>query len=121
MDLEFESTWRQTVKKISRHFDEDLDLKSILFLIGVQETGGQKESYNKNQKLDLMHVAVCRLLEPFGYYTFTGNDAEGWPHFERNKMLPNLNTPDQERLLKQAVIQYFESMDIRNTPSPSEN
>jgi hypothetical protein len=27
-----------------------------------------------------MHIAICRLLEPYGFYEFDF-DEEGWPHY----------------------------------------
>ena len=36
----------------------------------------------KQEKMDLMHVAVCTVLVPQGFYEFKGRDDDGWPHFE---------------------------------------
>ena len=38
------------------------DLNSILFLIGIQELGRVQTRFSKEEKQDLMHIAVCRLL-----------------------------------------------------------
>jgi hypothetical protein len=54
-----------------------------------------------------MHVAVCTLLEPFGYYEYEGRDADAWPHFKRIENLPPLSPPEQELLIKRAIIDYF--------------
>ena len=57
------------------------DLQTILFLIGVQELGRiPKEKFTKEEKRDLMHVAVCTLLEKDGYFEFEGRDQDGWQH-----------------------------------------
>ena len=92
MDLTFDHQWRALLKGLSSTYGEDLDLNSILFLIGVQELGQDIRKYGKQEKLELMHVAVCTLLEPFGYYSAQGRDNEGWPHFKKNKGLPALNS-----------------------------
>jgi hypothetical protein len=48
---------------------EDLDLDAIIYLIGVRNSG--KYTVNKkDEKLNLMHIAICRLLEPYGFYEF---------------------------------------------------
>lgn len=36
-----------------------------------------------------MHIAICRLLEPYGYYEFDFRDADGWPHYKVLKELPS--------------------------------
>jgi len=57
-----------------------------------------------------MHISICKLLEPFGFYTFSGNDDDGWPHYERNKELPHLESKEQQELLKRAIVDYFEEL-----------
>lgn len=100
--------------KIEEFFSEKFtdgekpDLDTILFLIGVQELGKGKKRFKKDEKLNLLHIAVCRVLEPFGYYRFDGLDKDGWPHFELLEPLPDLKSNEQTLLMKQAVIQYFE-------------
>jgi len=46
------------------------DLQSILYLIGIQELGrwDPEKNFSKEEKQDLMHVAVCTLLEEDGYF-----------------------------------------------------
>lgn len=110
MDLAFEKRWRDQVTKLSKHFDAGtLDLNAVLFLIGVQELGQHAREFKKDEKVALMHIAICVVLLPYGYYKELGRDADGWPHFERVKDLPALAAVDQERLMKEAVLAYFES------------
>jgi len=107
MDYAFEKEYSDTISKMSVHFGEKLDYAAILFLIGVQELGHEPKTYKKDQKLELMHIAICTLLEPYGYYSFEGRDEEGWPHFRKVDDLPALSAPDQETLIKRAIINYF--------------
>ena len=107
MDYEFELQWRETLKELSAQFGEDLDMQSLLLLIGFQESGQDKKRFSKNQKMDLMHVAICTLLEPWGYYVGKGLDEDGWPHFERVENLPPLSADEQEQLIKKSIIHYF--------------
>lgn len=83
-------------------------METILFLIGVQESGQLKEKFTKEQKQDLMHIAVCSLLEPSGYYEMEGADADGWPHFRQLKPMPDMNPIEQENFLKDHILFYFE-------------
>jgi len=108
MDFEFEKRWRETVDEISEAFDEKLDLQSIIFMIGVQELNLGFQKLNKQKKLEVMHIAVCTLLEPYGYYEFLGRDEDGWPHFENVKKMPHLEEKEQQKLMKEAIIEYFE-------------
>jgi len=108
MDVEFETQWQKTLKQISSQFGEELDVKGILFLIGVQELGQGRKVFSKDQKLELMHIAVCSLLEDYGYYIYEGKDADGWPHWKSTEKLPALKPMEQERLIKQAVVLYFQ-------------
>ncbi|GGF03588.1 hypothetical protein SAMN05443634_1023 [Chishuiella changwenlii] len=110
-------------KKIEQFFQENFtdgekpDLDTILFIIGVQELGQGKKKFKKDDKLNLLHIAVCRVLEPFGFYRFDGKDADGWPHFELLDELPPLKTNEQTLLMKYAVIQYFDDQQIINFES----
>jgi hypothetical protein len=112
MDFEFQKNWRETCKKASEllGWEETLDVASLLFLIGVQELGQGYREFKKDEKVNLMHVAICTLLSPFGYYELTGRDQDDWPHFDKKKELPPLSSADQDRLIKEAIIQYFENL-----------
>ncbi len=106
--------WKKIEQFFSAEFTdgETPDLDTILFLIGVQELGMGKRRFKKDEKLNLLHIAVCRVLEPFGYYSFDGLDPEGWPHFELKEELPPLKTNEQTLLMKHAIIQYFMDQNI---------
>jgi hypothetical protein len=83
------------------------DLNSVLFLIGVQELGKGPIRFTKEQKQDLMHVAVCTVLSLSGYFRQLPPDADGWPHFEQTESVPPGDLLAQETLLKTHVIRYF--------------
>lgn len=89
-------------------FGKKPDMETILFLIGIQEFGDIKENFTKEQKQDLMHVAVCSLLSQSGFYELEAVDEDGWPHFKQLKPMPELNMIDQENFLKDHVLLYFE-------------
>ena len=108
LDLTFEKRWRDLVKSLEARFAGPVDLNGIIFLVGVQELGQHAREFKKDEKVSLMHIAICVLLAPYGYYKELGRDADGWPHFERVKDLPPLNEKEQERLMKEAVLDYFE-------------
>ena len=90
-------------------FEKVPDMEAILFLIGVNELGGiPAKKFTKEQKQDLMHVAVCSLLSRRGYYEFIARDDDGWPHYDQLKPVEAEGLQTQERILKECVIEYFE-------------
>ena len=107
-DLVFEKRWRELATKMESRFGMPVDLNGLLFLIGVQELGQHARDFKKDEKVNLMHIAISVLLTPYGYYKELGRDADGWPHFERIESLPPLNAAEQERLMKEAILGYFE-------------
>ena len=108
MDLELQSKWNEVLEKLEGQFGPGMDLQSVIFLIGVQELGLGARNFSKKEKLDLMHIAICRLLSQYGYYEFDGYDNAGWPQWKSLEKLPNLQSKEQDQLIMQAVIDYFE-------------
>lgn len=100
--------WWNLEAKLVERFGKKPDMETILFLIGIQELGEVKEKFSKEQKQDLMHVAVCSLLAQSGYYELEGRDRDGWPHFRQLKDLPILLPNEQELFLKDHVLLYFD-------------
>ncbi|SDE48742.1 hypothetical protein [Riemerella columbipharyngis] len=113
MDLEYylneKELWEKVELFFQTHFDTEKhpSLEVMLFLIGVQELGSGKQNYSKDDKLNLLHIAVCRLLEPYGFYKFSGYDNDGWPQYKELQALPELKPNEQSLLMKKAIIQYF--------------
>jgi len=106
---DLQARWWKLEEKLMERFGKKPDMESILFLVGVQELGAVHEKISKEQKQDLMHVAVCTLLTPSGYYEMEGVDADGWPHFRQLKPLPVMDLIDQENFMKDHVLLYFQA------------
>jgi hypothetical protein len=111
-DLEFK--WDRLTYSFIKRTKKKPSLNSLLFLIGVQEVGKGKKEYTKEEKQDLMHIAICRLLSMSGYYELEGYDQDGWPHWKKLKNLPKFDLLEQENLLKAHIIEYFESLTGEN-------
>ena len=101
--------WNNLKTKLSVDFSENeiIDLDSIIFLIGLQELGQFQKRFNKQKKLEVIHIAVCKLLSDYGYYEYDHTDNDGWPHYKLIKKLPNLKAGEQTILMKKAIINYF--------------
>ena len=106
---DLQQRWWALEAKLVERFGKKPDLEAVLFLIGMQETGFVQEKISKEQKQDLMHVAVCCLLSRGGYYILEGYDEEGWPHYsELKKVETDQNTlAAQDILLKEYILDYF--------------
>ena len=100
--------WLKLRIRLKEQYGIKPEMDGILFLIGVQELGTGKQVYTKEQKQDLMHIAVCTVLAQSGYYLKEGYDDEGWPHFKQLKALPELGMMEQENFLKDHVLLYFD-------------
>ncbi|HEX5651475.1 MAG TPA: hypothetical protein VFX58_00285 [Chitinophagaceae bacterium] len=109
---DLQQRWWNLETKLVERFGKKPDMEAILFLIGLQETGFFREKITKEQKQDLMHVAVCSLLIPSGYYELDSLDDEGWPHFKQLRPMPDMNAFEQEDFLKDHVLLYFENHDF---------
>ena len=109
---DLQQRWWGLEAKLVERFGKKPDMEAVLFLIGMQETGMIKEKITKEQKQDLMHVAVCSLLSPSGYYEMDSVDEDGWPHFKQLKPMPDMNAIEQENFIKDHVLLYFEDHDF---------
>jgi len=108
-DIILKERWEGLVEKLSAQFadGDPLELDAIIYLVGVQELGQYHRKFKKDHKLDLMHIAICRLLEPYGFYEFDFFDEEGWPHYTVKEELPALKAGEQSVLMKEAIVSYF--------------
>jgi hypothetical protein len=109
---DLQSRWWKLEETLMQRFGKKPDMEAILFLIGMQELGNVKSKFSKEQKQDLMHVAVCTLLSQSGYYKVDGRDEEGWPHFTQLKALPEFNLIEQENFLKDHILLYFQNENL---------
>ena len=109
MSSDLKTKWNNLKTKLSVDFSDNeiINLDSIIFLIGLQELGQFQKRFNKQKKLEVIHIAVCKLLSDYGYYEYDYTDNDGWPHYKLIKKLPNLKAGEQTILMKKAIINYF--------------
>jgi len=107
MDYKLEEEYQLLMKKLEKDFGGGIDTEAIMILIGIQELGKGYKSFSKDEKINLIHVATCTILEPYGYYKYSHTDDDGWPHFNLVEELPPLSAKQQEHLMKEAVLNYF--------------
>lgn len=108
-DFDLEKRWSKLLKGLEELIGKKpSDMNGVLFLIGVQELGQGHRTFSKEQKQDLMHIAICKVLSLAGFYELDYIDQDGWPHWKLIKKLPHFDILEQEKLLKLQVIEYFE-------------
>lgn len=108
MEMDLNMEWVKVQLFVRKRFDEVLDVQTILYVIGLQELGMNHQSLKKEQKIDVIHIGVCSVLLPLGYYQKIGFDDDGWPHFKNIKKLPHEIVGEQQDVfMKKAIINYF--------------
>jgi hypothetical protein len=108
-DLDLERNWHALITYLESSIGKKpKDLNAVLFIIGMQELGMGAKRFSKEEKQDLMHIAICKVLSLSGYYELEGLDKDGWPHWKLIKKLPHFDLLEQEKLLKMHVLEYFE-------------
>ncbi|HBH07282.1 MAG TPA: hypothetical protein DDX92_11845 [Flavobacteriales bacterium] len=93
-------------------FGKGIDLEGMLFLIGVREMGLGLQSFSKQEKMELIHIALCSLLEPKGFYELEKYDSDGWPHYKKGPAFRVLSKKDQQELIKNAIINYTREVSL---------
>lgn len=108
-EIEIKEKWIEVTDTLKDRFDKIPDLNAILFIIGLREKKLIKKNYTKEEKQDLINLAVCKILSFSGYFNKEGNTEDGWPVWTQSKPMPRLEVNEQELLLKDHIIIYFES------------
>ena len=113
MDLpKKKSDWVLVQEKLKEKFGDELQIDAILFLIGIQELGMGRKKFKKDDKINILHIAICTLLEPYGFYKFIGRDKDGWPHWELTEKIPALESKEQNKLMTEAIVDYFKKQEL---------
>lgn len=102
--------WESLSSWFEKEFGMESDSQSMLFMIGIQELGKGAKKYSKSQKIDLIHIGICAVLKKEGYYEFSHNDVDNWPHYNNVRKLPLLKGQEQEQFMKEALIVYFDEV-----------
>ena len=105
---DLQQRWWNLEAKLVERFGKKPDMETILFLVGIQEFGDIRKKFSKEEKQDLMHIAICSLLAQSGFYELEKIDEDGWPHFRQLKSMPEMSMIEQENFLKDHILLYFD-------------
>ena len=106
--MEFNEEWEEFLLKASKHFKVMANYEFLLFVTGIQELGQGYKTYSKQEKMDLIALAQCKLLSMKGFMKEDGQDDEGWPKYIKLKNIEDLSPSQKENLVRKALIEYFE-------------
>lgn len=112
MSTEAKDKWFKIRELIERVYKKTPDLSAVLYIIGMRELGTTQREFKKEEKVKLMHIAVCRVLSTSGHYTLVGKDSKGWPVWELTAKLPHQDLFEQETYLRHHIIHYFEEEEL---------
>ena len=101
--------WNKVIHYLRGRFGKKMDIKSILFVLGLNELDKKKDSYEKEEKMDLMNIGFCKVTSLSGYFKMTGTDEDGWPIWEQVKAVPRMSAKEQEQFIKQHIVRHFEA------------
>ena len=104
--------WFKIRELIVKVFGKTPDLSAILYIIGMRELGTTQTEFKKEEKVNLMHIATCRVLSTSGHYELMGKDEKDWPVWELREKLPNQDMIAQEMYLRHHIINYFEEEEL---------
>lgn len=110
--FQVEKAWNELVKQLETDFGVRLSLEGVLLFIGLREAGLGFTDLSKEDKEELIDMATCVVLSASGYFVQKGVNPQGLPVFERNTdvPIPKLSVKEQETLLKQHIVNYFEEI-----------
>lgn len=110
-DAGLQARWQQLETWICNRFGrEHTTLEAILFLIGIQSKGrGYEPELEKEAKQTLILEGAYQVFEAIGLYERVGMEAGGFWVWERTAPLPEMGVEQQEKLLRIAILRYFEN------------
>lgn len=111
-DGELEARWKELQDWLAERFEREPGIEGILFLIGIQSAGrGYEPKLGKERKQDLIMEGTYCAFETLGLYRRIGADADGaWIWERTGPHLPKLPVEEQEKLLRIAILRYFEEV-----------
>lgn len=111
-DDALEARWQRLVERVAARYRRTPTLEALLFLIGIQDRGrGYEPRLDRDRKQDLIMEGTCCAFETLDLYRRVGMDADGFWVWERTRPLPELTVEEQEKVLRLAVLRYFEQLE----------
>ena len=104
--------WEAFLQMLEKQWGLKPSIEALLLLIGLQETGELNKRLSKDQKLRLIDIGMCVLLERTGYMQRSEEkDAWGYPKFRSIKPFPYKDTYQQQQWIQENILRYFQQQD----------
>lgn len=112
MSNSIEDGWINLSKFWEEKFGKSLSIQAALWVISMQEYPRLHTKYSSPDavvKEDLLHLAVCFILEIQGFCVFENLDNDGWPRYSSIAKFENLSLKEQETILARGIVCYFDN------------
>lgn len=109
-DAGTDERWEELCRNLEKSFGRDVTVEAILFLIGIQTRGrGFEPDLERDKKQDVIMEGTFSAFASLGVYERVGMENDGAWIWERvADPVPDLPVDDQEKLLRLAILKYFE-------------
>jgi hypothetical protein len=107
-----EAGFRELQTRLKSQFGRQPGVDAILFLIGMNVLGQGNRKFDREEKMNLLHIAHCTIFSAAGYYELEKIDEDGWPHFKTLKQYPSMELIEQELFIKHHILEYFRDIDF---------
>ena len=109
-------SWQTLQTSLVDLVGKEPSLEGILFLIGLRELGASPHAqFSKEEKQDLLNVAICAISSKSGFYHYIGRDADNWPHWKQLNPIPKMTHSEQDIFLKTHILNYFSELFVEPT------
>ena len=108
------NSWDNLTAFLEKNFGIEQNLTSVLFLIGIQESGKGFKSYDQQEKTEIIKLAQINLLARENFYIPIKGKDNGESVWIEN---PNMSIPTEsvlEKLLKSLILDYFNNQQFSN-------
>lgn len=107
---EDERRWEALSGWLEECYGREITLEAVLFLIGIQARGrGFEPDIERDRKQDVIMEGTFSAFASLGMYERVGMEQDGSWIWERvAEPVPDLPVEEQEKVLKSAVIKYFQ-------------
>lgn len=107
-------TWDNLVSFLHESYNIDKNLLSVLFLIGIHETGKGFGKFTQDEKTAIVKHAQFLILSRENFYFRISKNEKSLPVWAQNPNRPLPTDNVLEKLLKSLILDYFNEKQITN-------
>ena len=100
-------TWEHLLVGLNKTHNIQKNLMSVLFIIGLQESGSGFKKYTQTEKTEIIKLAQLKLLSREKYYLKIATDTNNLPIWAENPKKQMPGGKILEKLLQSLALDYF--------------